>query len=146
MTKKKKPKDTIEEQPDQTEIVQDEPAETEPAETEPAETEPETSTPTCASIPSTSMPSVDPQQEEPTEQDEAPAASERDKAPAASERGKQKYSFPTVSLCPRCHGRQTRAVSTQKNVQYRKCLAPICQRRYHVFGTRVAGKPKKGES
>ena len=46
----------------------------------------------------------------------------------------KRWSFPTVSTCPRCRGTQTRAVSTQGKVQYRKCLAPICQKRYTVIG------------
>jgi len=50
------------------------------------------------------------------------------------------WSFPTVSRCPRCRGCNTRAVSTQKNVQYRKCMAPVCQKKYTVIGTRVAAK------
>lgn len=50
---------------------------------------------------------------------------------------KQKYSFPTVSQCPRCRGTQTRAVSTQGKVQYRKCMAPVCRWRYTVIGTKV---------
>lgn len=48
-----------------------------------------------------------------------------------------RYSFPTVSKCPRCGGIQTRATSTQGNVQYRKCQAPICRWRYTVIGTKV---------
>jgi len=56
-------------------------------------------------------------------------------------KSKQKYSFPTVSVCPRCLGTQTRARSTQGKVQYRICLAPVCRHRYHVIGTKV----KKGE-
>ena len=48
-----------------------------------------------------------------------------------------RYSFPTVSKCPRCGGTQTRAVSTQGNVQYRKCQAPVCRWRYTVIGTKV---------
>lgn len=54
---------------------------------------------------------------------------------------KKEFSFPTVSLCPRCKGSQTRAVSTQGKIQYRVCQAPICRHRYPVTGTPV--KPFK---
>ena len=47
------------------------------------------------------------------------------------------YAFPTKSQCRRCRGTQTRAVSTQGKVQYRKCMSPICQHRYTVIGTKV---------
>jgi len=56
----------------------------------------------------------------------------------------RRYSFPTVSRCPRCGVTQTRATSTQGRVQYRKCLAPICGKSYTVFGEEV--KIKKAES
>lgn len=45
-----------------------------------------------------------------------------------------KYSFPTKSRCPRCQGTQTKAVSTQGNIQYRKCTAPVCQKAFTVKG------------
>jgi hypothetical protein len=48
-----------------------------------------------------------------------------------------RYSFPTVSSCPRCRGTATRATSTQGRVQYRKCMAPVCQKRYTVIGTEI---------
>jgi hypothetical protein len=50
---------------------------------------------------------------------------------------KKEYSFPTVSACPRCRGTQTRATSTQGKIQYRKCLAPVCQKTYTVIGQKV---------
>jgi len=50
---------------------------------------------------------------------------------------KQKYSFPTVSQCPRCRGTDTRARSTQGKVQYRICLAAVCRKRYAVIGTKI---------
>lgn len=55
------------------------------------------------------------------------------------------WSFPTISQCPRCGGTQTRAISTQGKVQYRKCLAPICQKRYTVIGQKVKSKKVKGK-
>lgn len=58
-------------------------------------------------------------------------------------KSKIKYAFPTVSACPRCRGTQTRAVSTQGRVQYRKCMAPVCQKRYTVIGTKVIKAKKK---
>ena len=54
------------------------------------------------------------------------------------------WSFPTVSLCPRCRGSQTRAMSTQGKVQYRKCMAPICQKRYTVIGSKVKRRAPRG--
>lgn len=47
------------------------------------------------------------------------------------------YAFPTKSRCPRCRGLQTRCYSTQGRVQYRRCLAPVCQKAYTVMGTKV---------
>lgn len=54
---------------------------------------------------------------------------------------RQRFSFPTVSPCPRCHGTQTRARSTQGRIQYRVCQAPICQYRFSIQGSRI--EPKK---
>lgn len=48
-----------------------------------------------------------------------------------------RWSFPTRSKCPRCGGFYTRATSTQGNVQYRKCMIPICQKRYSVLGKKI---------
>ena len=44
------------------------------------------------------------------------------------------YAFPSRSRCPRCQASDTRAVSTQGNVQYRQCIRPICRQRYKVIG------------
>ena len=59
------------------------------------------------------------------------------KSSIENRQSKIRYSFPTVSKCPRCGGTQTRATSTQGKVQYRKCLAPVCRWRYTVIGTKV---------
>ena len=56
---------------------------------------------------------------------------------------KQIYSFPTRSLCPRCGGNQTQAYSTHKNIQYRKCMSPVCRHRYIVIGERIKRKKEK---
>ena len=48
-----------------------------------------------------------------------------------------RYSFPTVSRCPRCGSTNTRAYSTKKQVQYRVCLAPICRHKYSVYGQKA---------
>lgn len=53
---------------------------------------------------------------------------------------KPQYSFPTVVACPRCHGTQTRARSTQGRIQYRICLAPICRHRYAEKGTLIENR------
>ena len=47
----------------------------------------------------------------------------------------KKYSFPSKSRCPRCHGTGTRATSTQGDVQYRECKVAVCRRKYTVRGT-----------
>lgn len=47
---------------------------------------------------------------------------------------KRKYSFPTVSRCPRCGATDTIATSTQGKVQYRRCLRAVCRHTYHVIG------------
>jgi hypothetical protein len=56
-------------------------------------------------------------------------------AEATAER--ERFSFPTVSACPRCRGTQTRAISTQGNRQYRVCCAPVCQFHFCVKGAPV---------
>lgn len=53
------------------------------------------------------------------------------------------YSFPTRSICPRCGSSQTQAYSTQGQIQYRKCLSPICRHNYSVRGKRIKQKRKK---
>ena len=47
------------------------------------------------------------------------------------------FSFGTKSRCPRCGGTSTRATSTQGRIQYRQCMAPICQKRYTVIGKKI---------
>ncbi len=56
---------------------------------------------------------------------------------------KQQYAFPTVVPCPRCRGTQTRAVSTQGKIQYRRCSAPICQERFSIRGKEVTSEDQK---
>lgn len=59
--------------------------------------------------------------------------------PVPDEKPKEKnvYSFPTQSRCPRCQTVDTQAVSTQLNVQYRKCLRAVCRHTYTVIGKKV---------
>lgn len=45
------------------------------------------------------------------------------------------YSFPTKSRCPKCKRLSTRAVSTQGQTQYRRCLRPSCREAYKEVGT-----------
>ena len=65
---------------------------------------------------------------------------DKKKSSIENRKSKIRYSFPTVSKCPRCGGTQTRATSTQGKVQYRKCLAPICGKRYNVIGTKIKNR------
>ena len=44
------------------------------------------------------------------------------------------YSFPTKVACPVCGCIRTLAVSTQGQIQYRKCLNGICELRFKVIG------------
>jgi len=55
----------------------------------------------------------------------------------AKKKKKKKFSFPSASRCPRCKSIKTLALSTQGNVQYRKCQVPICRHTYKVLGTEV---------
>jgi len=48
-----------------------------------------------------------------------------------------RFSFPTVSACPRCRGTQTRATSTQGRIQFRRCQAPICRFKFSIRGKPV---------
>lgn len=48
-----------------------------------------------------------------------------------------RYSFPTVSRCPRCRTTDTVATSTQGKIQYRRCLRAICRWTYQVIGKKV---------
>jgi hypothetical protein len=57
--------------------------------------------------------------------------------PAAEKKGKEEYSFPTKSVCPRCRSLQTKAVSTQGKVQYRQCQMPVCHWNYTVLGEKL---------
>ena len=82
------------------------------------------------------------QQEVTSEEQQEPTSEEQPEVPPAEpskkkRSRKQRWSFPTVSRCPRCGGTQTQAYSTQGKVQYRKCLAPVCQKRYSAMGTKV---------
>ena len=54
----------------------------------------------------------------------------------------ERFSFPTIVRCPRCSGLQTRAVSTQGKIQYRRCMAPVCQERFSIRGTPIKRKSK----
>ena len=47
------------------------------------------------------------------------------------------YTFGTKSRCPRCQSTNTKAYTTRKNVQYRRCQSPICRWKYVVIGTKV---------
>ena len=64
-------------------------------------------------------------------------------AKKTKERCKKKFSFPTVSTCKRCGSTHTQATSTQGKVQYRKCLAPVCYKRYTVIGTPITQRKEK---
>ena len=49
----------------------------------------------------------------------------------------EKFSFPTRVRCPRCRSLQTRATSTQGQIQYRECQMPVCRKRFSVRGEPV---------
>lgn len=44
------------------------------------------------------------------------------------------YSYPTQSKCTRCGNINTKATSTHRGRQYRKCLMPVCRHKYSVDG------------
>ena len=48
----------------------------------------------------------------------------------------KKYSFPTVSKCPRCGTTETKATHTdgKNGRQYRQCQRAICRKNYTVEG------------
>ncbi len=48
-----------------------------------------------------------------------------------------RYAFKTVVRCPRCRSMDTKATSTQKSLQYRRCQAPICRHLFNVVGIPV---------
>ena len=47
------------------------------------------------------------------------------------------YSFPTRSRCPRCGAPDTKATSTQGEIQYRECIRPVCRHTFKVQGSRI---------
>ena len=53
------------------------------------------------------------------------------------------YEFPSHPVCPRCGTRDNRAVSTQGQVQYRKCQRATCRWRWKVVGVEVAVDSKQ---
>lgn len=66
--------------------------------------------------------------------------------PAKSEKAKPKrqrrWSFETVSKCPRCGSTDTvvRRTDSKKGRQYRLCQRAICRYRYSVTGKRILSK------
>ena len=54
--------------------------------------------------------------------------------PLAQEADRAQYSFPTRSRCPRCGSSQTRALSSQEQIQYRVCIIPTCRHHYKAAG------------
>lgn len=63
-----------------------------------------------------------------------------------SKKNRQKFTFPKQPRCPRCNYVQTRAVSTQGQNQYRRCLNAICRNRFTVVGVPVQPDPTSGNS
>ncbi len=59
---------------------------------------------------------------------------------------RQKFRFPKQPRCPRCNYVQTRAVSTQGQNQYRRCLNAICRNRFTVVGSVAEPDPESGKS
>ena len=60
-----------------------------------------------------------------------------DTQPEKPKKKKVKYAFPSKSRCPRCGSTQTVTLSTQKNVQYRKCQMAVCRWTYTVVGGKI---------
>lgn len=50
---------------------------------------------------------------------------------------RSRYSFGSVSPCPRCGSKNTIATSTRGPYQYRICRQPICRRRYRIYGKKA---------
>ena len=70
---------------------------------------------------------------------EKPPAAEEKSAKNANvaEKDGAKWSFPSVSRCPRCGATDTKALSTQRDRQYRECTRAVCRRRFTVLGKKV---------
>jgi len=47
------------------------------------------------------------------------------------------FAFPTRARCPRCGSANTMSYSTKDDSQYRRCLAPVCSRRFVVKGATI---------
>ena len=54
-------------------------------------------------------------------------------------RRKRRWSFPTVSKCPRCGSTNTicRRTDIQNGWQYRQCRQAICRKNYPVKGEKI---------
>ena len=44
------------------------------------------------------------------------------------------YSFESRSRCPRCNSINTKTTGRNRDIQYRKCLMPLCRNRYPSKG------------
>lgn len=60
----------------------------------------------------------------------------REKNPPAENKGSV-YSFPTQIRCPRCQAADTRARSTQGDIQYRVCRRAVCRHKFKVVGEKI---------
>ncbi len=58
----------------------------------------------------------------------------------------RKFRFQKQPRCPRCNYVITRAVSTQGQNQYRRCLNAICRKRFTVVGVLVQPDPESSKS
>ena len=47
------------------------------------------------------------------------------------------YAFATKARCPRCKSLNTRAYSTNGDVQYRECLMAVCRHRFVARGEKI---------
>jgi len=61
------------------------------------------------------------------------------KAQIQEEPKQKKWSFPTVSRCPRCGTTETicRRTDNKLGRQYRICKRAVCRKTYTVFGEKV---------
>lgn len=47
------------------------------------------------------------------------------------------YAFPSRARCPRCQGTHTEQRSTAGELQYRRCMAPMCRHAFKVYGSPI---------
>ena len=68
--------------------------------------------------------------------------SKKQKSKMANQKSERRWSFPTLSLCPRCKSGDTvcRRTDTKKGIQYRQCRNAVCRIAYPQHGTDMSQK------